>query len=76
VARRQTKSKGAAFTAFNVQYEDGTMTSNRRISNDLLDQSFGESVTDLARAALEQQDDDIAQRSGQRRARIRSISPA
>lgn len=76
MARRRTKSKGATFMAFNVQYEDGTMTSNRRVGNEFLDQSFGDSVEELARAALEQQDDEIAQRSGQRRPKIKSISPA
>jgi len=76
LARRRTRSKSAAFAAFNVQYEDGTMTSNRRIPTDLLDQSFGDSMEVLARAAIEAQDDEIAQRSGQRRPRIRSISPA
>jgi hypothetical protein len=73
MARKKPKGKGVAFTAFNVSYEDGTVTSNRRVSNDLLDQSFGESVPDLARAAIEKQDNEIAQRSGQRRARIKSI---
>jgi hypothetical protein len=58
---------------FNVNYEDGMVTSNRRVSNDLLDQSYGESVQDLARTAIEDQDNEIAQRSGKRRAKIKSI---
>ncbi len=73
MARKKSKRKGAAFTVFNVSYEDGTVTSNRRVSNDLLDQSFGESFQDLARTAIEDQDNEIAQRSGQRRAKIKSI---
>jgi len=76
MARKKPKGKGTAFTSFNVQYEDGTVTSNRRIPNDMLDQSFGESVQDLARTAIEQQDNEIARRSGQRRAKIKSIAPA
>ena len=76
MARKKPKGKGAAFTAFNVNYEDGRVTSNRRVSNDLLDQSYGESVQDLARAAIEKQDREIAQRSGQRRAKIKSIALA
>ena len=73
MARKKSKSKGAAFTIFNVSYEDGTVSSNRRVSNDLLDQSFGESFQDLARIALENQDDEIAERSGQRRAEIKTV---
>lgn len=63
----------AAFTVFNVDYEDGTKTSNRRVSNDLLDQSFGDTLLDLARVALENQDREIAERSGRQRANIKSI---
>ncbi len=73
MARKKPKGKGVAFTMFNVNYEDGMVTSNRRVSNELLDQSFGESFQDLARTAIEDQDNEIAQRSGQRRAKIESI---
>jgi len=74
MARKKFAAKRAAFTAFNVTYEDGMMTSNRRVSNDLLDQSFGEALQDLARTAIEDQDNEIAQRSGHRRAKIKSIA--
>ena len=73
MARKKSKGKGASFTAFNINYEDGMVTSNRRVSSELLDQSFGDSFQDLARIALEYQDNEIAQRSGQRRAEIKSI---
>jgi hypothetical protein len=73
---KKSKGKGAAFIMFNVMYEDGMMTSNRRISNDLLDQSFGDSLQDLARIAIENQDNVIAQRSGQSRAKIKTIARA
>jgi hypothetical protein len=59
---------------FNVTYEDGMVTSNRRIANELLDLSFGDAIKDLARTAIEDQDNEIAQRSGQRRAKIKSIA--
>ena len=72
----KSKGKGAAFIMFNVRYEDGMVTSNRRISNDLLDQSFGDSLQDLARIAIENQDNEIAQRSGQSRAKIKTIARA
>ncbi len=73
MARKKPKGKGVVFTTFNVNYEDGTVTSNRRVSNDLLDQSFGEAFQDLVRTAIEDQDNEIAQRSGKRRAKIKSI---
>jgi hypothetical protein len=76
MARRKSGRKGAAFLAFNVTYEDGMVTSNRRVSNKLLDQSFGETIQDLARTAIEDQDNEIAQRSGARRAKIKSIARA
>ena len=76
MARKNPKGKGAAYSAFHVNYEDGTVTSNRRVSNALLDQSFGDSIQDLARTAIEDQDNEIAQRSGQRRAKIKSIARA
>ena len=76
MARKKTKGKAAGFMMFNVAYEDGTMTSNRRVANKLLDQSFGDDLQDLARTAIEDQDNEIAQRSGQRRAKIKSIARA
>ena len=73
MARKIPKGKSASFVTFNVTYADGTMTSNRRISIELLDQKFGDSIQDLARTAIEDQDNKIAQKSGQRRAKIKSI---
>ncbi len=73
MARKKPKGNGVASTTFNVIYEDGMVTSNRRVSNDLLDQTFGEPFQDLARTAIEDQDNEIAQRSGKRRAKIKSI---
>jgi hypothetical protein len=74
MARRKSAAKPAAFTMFNVVYEDGSMTSNRRVPNDQLDQSFGATLDELAHAAIEEQDDAIAHRSGRRRPKIKSIS--
>ena len=66
------KKKGPAFVVFNVHYENGEVTSNRRVASDLLDQSFGESLLDLALNAIKVQDDEIARRSGSRRPKIKS----
>ena len=76
MARKKTKAKGAAFMAFNVTYEDGMLTSNRRVPSEFLDQTFGDSLQDLVRAAIENQDDEIAERAGQCRAKIKSITRA
>ncbi len=76
MARKKSGRKRAAFMVFTVTYEDGMVTSNRRVSGELLDQSFGESFQDLARTAIEDQDNQIAQRSGERRAKIKSIAQA
>ena len=73
MARRTSKSKGPSHRVFNVTYEDGMVTSNRRIPNELLDQSFGDDLLDLALAAIQNQDNAIAQRAKQRRAKIKSI---
>ncbi len=76
MASKKSKGKPASFMMFNVTYEDGTMSSNRRISSDLLDMSLGEALLDLALAAVMEQDNEIALRSKQRRAKIKSIAPA
>lgn len=76
MARKKSKGKTALFRVFNVTYEDGTMTSNRRIANELLDQAFGDDLLDLARTAILQQDNEIAQLSNQRRAKIKAIAEA
>ena len=73
MARRNSSGKAAAFMMFNVTYEDGLVTSNRRVPSEQLDESYGDSLQDLARTAIESQDNEIAQRSGQRRAKIKSI---
>lgn len=74
MARKKAKSKGPTFMVFNVTYEDGTLTSNRRVSKEHLDQSFGDKLLDLARTAIQEQDNEIAQRSSQRRAKIKSVA--
>lgn len=76
MARKKSGGKAATFTMFNVTYEDGTITSNRRVPNELLDQSFGDKLLDLARTAIQDQDNEIAARSNQKRAKIKSIAKA
>lgn len=53
-----TKSE---FVLFDVHYEDGSRRSNRRVSKEILEGLDGD---DPARAVLEAQDREIAERSG------------
>lgn len=57
--------------AFDVLYEDGTRSSNRKISSSLLEGLDGDGP---ALAFLEAQDKEIAERSGAPRAGIKSVS--
>lgn len=74
MARKKPKGKSAAFMTFNVTYKDGSISSNRRVPSELLDLSFGDDLEDLVRTAIEDQDNEIARRSGQRRAKIDTIA--
>lgn len=76
MARMKPKRKNGTYSVFNVTYEDGSVTSNRRVSSELLDQSFGDSLLDLARTAIQKQDNEIARRSNRKRAKIKSIAEA
>jgi hypothetical protein len=76
MARKNPKGISATFMMFNVTYEDGMLTSNRRVPIDQLDQSYGGSLEDLANTAIQEQDNEIASRSNQRRAKIKSIARA
>jgi hypothetical protein len=77
MAGRKKKAAKAAFQNFNVVYEDGSLSSNRRVAGEFLEDPFGtEDLLDLAKAAIEKQDDEIAQRSGVRRAKIKEIKRA
>ena len=63
-----TKSE---FVLFDVFYDDGTRRSNRRIPKEVLDGLDGD---EPARALLEAQDREIAERSGQAMPSIKSVA--
>jgi hypothetical protein len=65
------KPMEADFMMFNVVYEDGSLSSNRKVPTSSL-----ESVKDTAsaRAIIEAQDRDIAEKSGRPRGRVKTIS--
>ena len=58
------------FVLFNVLYEDGTMTSNRKVDSTELGGLEGDAP---ARLIIEAQDREIVERSGRPRAPIKSV---
>ncbi|KAB2883755.1 MAG: hypothetical protein F9K38_05330 [Pseudorhodoplanes sp.] len=68
MARKPTKK--AEFVLFDVIYEDGSQRSNRRVPADALTGIEGENA---ARAIIEQQDREIAAKSGHAPLRIKSL---
>ena len=74
---RKKKSTKAAFVSFNVVYEDGSLSSNRRIPSELLEMIYGdEDIQAQVRTTIEEQDNRIAAKSGHRKAKIKSIMRA
>jgi hypothetical protein len=72
LARKKEKTD-TGYVLFNVEYEDGARSSNRRVPRALLGGLDGD---EPARAAIEEQDDGVAERSGQPRRKIKKISRA
>jgi hypothetical protein len=72
LARKKPNPK-AAFVLFNVLYEDGSQSSNRKVPSDILGGLEGD---EPARAAIEAQDREIAERSGRSRGPIKSVDRA
>jgi len=71
MTRKQTRPSG--YILFDVVYEDGTQTSNRKVPAIELCGLDGDGP---ARIIIKSQDQEIARMSGQSRARIKSISRA
>lgn len=70
---RQKRTTGADFVLFDVLYEDGTLTSNRRIPSSALGGLDGDTP---AHGIIETQDREIAVRSGRTRSPIKSMGRA
>jgi hypothetical protein len=68
---RKKPSARAEFVLFNVRYDDGTVTSNRKVPGSMLGGLEGDAA---ARDFIESQDREIVERSGRARAPIKSIS--
>lgn len=69
MSRKKPTAK-AEFVLFNVVYEDGSQTSNRRVPGEILGGLDGD---EPARAVIEAQDREIAERSGRPRAAIKEF---
>ena len=77
MAGRKKRSSKPVAQLFNVVYEDGTLSSNRRIPGELLVDPFGtEDIMDLAQQAIEKQDAEVAERSGIPKPSIKEITRA
>jgi hypothetical protein len=70
MARKKPKAQ-AEFILFDVHYEDGTRTSNRKVPSAALGGLEGDAP---AQAIIEVQDQEIAKRSGQARGAIKLIA--
>lgn len=69
MARKKPTAK-AEFILFNVTYQDGTLSSNRRVPGSLLGGLDGDAP---AKAFIESQDREIAERSGNPRGPIKTL---
>jgi hypothetical protein len=70
MARKQRSKQQPEYVLFDVLYEDGTRTSNRKVPRSALDTLDGD---DPARDIIEAQDTEIAERSGRNRAPIKQV---
>jgi hypothetical protein len=73
MARKPGSRAGNEFVLFNVIYENGTQRSNRKVPADMLGGLDGD---EPARAVIEQQDREIAARSGMAPLAIKTIMRA
>ena len=67
---RKKEPGPAGFVLFDVVYEDGTLSSNRKVPDGELDAFQGDAP---AKAFIEAQDRDVAAKSGRPRGAIKSI---
>jgi len=70
MARKPGTRASGEFVLFNVHYEDGTLRSNRRVPTEILG---GLDADEPAKTFVEQQDREIAEKSGMAPLRIKKI---
>jgi hypothetical protein len=70
MARKKSKPVESGYALFDVLYEDGSRSSNRRVPRSLLGGLDGD---EPARTAIEEQDNAIAEKAGRPRVPIKKI---
>lgn len=70
MARKKRPDDKKSFVLFDIVYEDGTLSSNRKVPATELNSLDGDAP---ARAFIEAQDRDIAEKSGRSRGRVKTI---
>lgn len=73
MGRKKQKADTKGSVLFNIIYEDGTLSSNRKVPAAELGGLDGDAP---ARTFIESQDQEIAERSGNQRGRIKTIMRA
>lgn len=68
------QSNDSEFLLFNITYEDGAQSSNRKVARSELS-GFDEDNEDIIRRVLEEQDAKIETMSGKPRGPIKTITP-
>ncbi len=71
VARRKSKPIESGYVLFDVLYEDGSRSSNRRVPRSILGGLDGD---EPARKIIEEQDNAIAEKAGRPRIPIKKIT--
>ena len=71
LARKKSKPVESGYALFDVLYEDGSRSSNRRVPRSLLGGLDGD---EPARKAIEEQDNAIAEKAGRPRIPIKKIA--
>ena len=71
MARKNSKPVESGYALFDVLYEDGSRSSNRRVPRSILGGLDGD---EPARKAIEEQDNAIAEKAGRLRIPIKKIT--
>ena len=71
MARRKSKPVESGYALFDVLYEDGSRSSNRRVPRSLLGGLDGD---EPARKVIEDQDNTIAEKAGRPRIPVKKIT--
>lgn len=71
MARKKSKPIESGFALFDVLYEDGSQTSNRRVPRSILGGIDGD---EPARKIIEEQDNAIAEKAGRPRIPIKKVT--